>query len=72
MKKIIIAVLLLSALLVGCGQPKTYGSITDWSEYETDDFHVVYAMGENGCYSDGSFVSNMMYADWLAKYKAKH
>lgn len=72
MKKALVVLVVLSSLLVGCGQPKTYGSITDWSEYETDDFHVKYAMGKNGVYSDGSFVSNMMYADWIEKYKAKH
>lgn len=69
MKKIILATLLLSALLVGCGTPKRYGNITDWSRYDTTDFHVTFAYGENGCYSDGSLESNWMYDSWVKEYK---
>lgn len=71
MKKIII-VSLLSMFLVGCGKPKSYGDIANWSAYDTEDFHVTYAMGIDGCYSDGSVMSNMLYNDWIEKYKQKH
>lgn len=72
MKKTILAILLLSVVLVGCGKPKIYGIITNWSAYDTEDFHVTYACGKDGCYSDGSIMSDMLYNDWIEKYKQKH
>ena len=56
-KRLIAIALLLSALLVGCKhQPKKYGNVIDWSEYESADFHVICAMGNDGFYSDVCFV----------------
>lgn len=37
-------------LLVGCGRnkPRTYGNTIDYSTYDTEDYHVVYAFGKDG------------------------
>lgn len=73
MKKTILAVLLASTVLVGCSrQPKSYGHITDYSAQETEDYHVLYAQGSDGCYSDGSFDSNMTFNYWVKRYEERH
>lgn len=73
MKRVLIAMLLVGMMmLVGCGEPKTYGLMTDYSIYDTEDYHVVYSFSADGCYSDGSFESNQAYNEWLKKYKETH
>ena len=64
MKKILLVSLILT-MLVGCGTPRTYGDAIDWSQYEDKDFHVTFATSRDGCYSDGSFMSNMLMRQWI-------
>lgn len=72
MKKIIIALLILTTL-TGCkGNPKVYGDIIDWQQYDTADAHVIYATSRHGCYSDGSLTSNAVYNAWVKGYEMTH
>lgn len=73
MKKTILLISTVALItLVGCGKPHTYGVIADWSQYDTDDCHVKYAVGADGCYSDGSIDSDMQFNYWLEQYEEKH
>lgn len=73
MKRRILLISLMMMCLIGCGnQPRTYGNSINYSSYDTEDYHVVYAFSADGCYSDGSFESNQMYDKWLEKYEITH
>ena len=67
MKKMIIAALLISTLLVGCStEPAVYGDDgVDYSKFDNEDYHVNYAIGKRGCYSDGSFSSNLYVKQYM-------
>ena len=69
MKKGLMILFILSALLIGCkSEAKVYGDMIDWSEYPS----VKYAVGKDGVYSDGSWESNVMYDAWVDKYEQAH
>lgn len=78
MRKIAIVTLITIATisiigLKGCKtEPKTYGLITDYSNMESEDYRIVYAFGKDGCYTDGSFDSNMMFNNWVREYEKSH
>lgn len=71
-KTIILLATLILLALCGCKtQPKIYNSI-DYSMYDTEDFHVNFAVGLDSCYSDGSYQSNQMFDDWVEDYEESH
>ena len=71
MKKIIL-ISIIAMVLTGCSNPKTYGDIIDWSEFDTDELHVLCATSKSGCYSDGSLTSNAVYNAWVKGYEKAH
>lgn len=74
MKKLVCLLFIISTmLLIGCAStPKTYGIITDWSSVDTGEYHVKYAVGKDGCYSDGSSDSNAQFNYWVESYTNEH
>lgn len=73
MKKALLVLFITSIALVGCKtEPKTYGVINDYSLTDTEDYHVIFAMGKDGFYSDGSWEANGMMDWWIKDYERNH